>query len=423
MRSRTCQRVRDVRSEQGSILIMTSVSMVVLIGLMGLAIDVGSLYHQRRVLQTAADAGALGGGAEIYRGKTGLITGSVRSATAQNGYTHDQNGVTVTVHHPPISGFHIGDPEAVEVVVAQPSPTYFMRVFGWSTVGVGARAVAWAGANDKYCIYVLEETDPDGFSYNSSARLNANCGLRVNSSDSWGTHLTSNSNVSVDTASMTGGYVEESSSDLNAETGLQTGVWPRSPDPLGYLVPPPVGSCNFVDLALDQPSITLSPGVYCGKLEIKNDTVVTLNPGVYVIKGGEFSTGSNVRVQGNGVTFFLTDGPGYPMQPLSFQSSSVLDVSAPTTGPYAGILFYQDPDAGDESIIHRWESSSAHRLEGALYFPTQTVRFESSVQISAAYTILVARRIVGDSNSVLNINADYSGLPGGSPLKRLTLVE
>ena len=128
-------------------------------------------------------------------------------------------------------------------------------------------------------------------------------------------------------------------------------------------------------------------------------------------------------VTGTGVTFFLTDGGGYAFEPLSFQSSSVLDLTAPTGGPYAGILFYQDPNAGTPNDMHRWESSSAHVLEGVLYFPTQIVSFESSTQISAAYTILVARQIIGDSNSVLDINTDYSSLAAGSPLKRLALVE
>ena len=424
MMSNPCKRLaRTVRSERGSVLIIAAGAIVTVMGFMGLGLDVGSLYHHRRVMHTAADAGALGGGSEIYRGQTGLVTSSSRAATAENGYTHGTDSVNVTVNHPPLSGFYVGDMDAVEVIVSQPSPTYFMRLFGWTTVPVTARAVAWAGANDKNCIYALEETDTDGFWYNSSAQLDADCGLKVNSSHTWGTHLTSNADVSVASASLTGGYVEESSSNLQADSGIRTNVWPRSPDPLAYLDPPPAGGCNFVDLELDAPAVTLSPGVYCGKLTVKNATVVTLNPGVYVIKGGAFSTQSSSRVNGTGVTFFLTDSPSYPFKPLSFQSSSVLNLKAPTTGPYAGILFYQDPDAGLETDEHRWESNSVHVLEGALYFPTQVVRFESSVQISAAYTILVARRIIGDSNSVLNINSDYSGLPGGSPLKRLALVE
>ena len=177
---------RTVGGETGSALILTAVMMVTLTGFMGLALDVGSLYHHRRVMQTAADAGALGGGTEIHRGKTALITTSALSATAENGYADGTNGVTVTVNRPPITGPYAGDAAAVEVLIAQPSPTYFMRTFGWTTVQVPARAVAWAGANDKNCIYVLEETAQDAFSYNSSAQLTADCGLRVNSADNWG---------------------------------------------------------------------------------------------------------------------------------------------------------------------------------------------------------------------------------------------
>ena len=52
---------RKVGGEQGSALLLTAGMMVVLMGFMGLALDVGSLYLHRRVMQTAADAGALGG--------------------------------------------------------------------------------------------------------------------------------------------------------------------------------------------------------------------------------------------------------------------------------------------------------------------------------------------------------------------------
>ncbi len=190
--------------EKGVALVLTAVMMVALTGFMGLALDVGSLYHHRRIMQTAADAGALGGGAEVHRGQAVFTTTSALSATAENGYADGANGVTVTVNWPPLTGPYAADPAAVEVLIAQPSPTYFMRLFGWTTVQVPARAVAWAGANDKNCIYVLEETDQDAFSYNSSAQLTADCGLRVNSSDAWGTHLQSSASVTVETATLSG---------------------------------------------------------------------------------------------------------------------------------------------------------------------------------------------------------------------------
>ena len=277
---------RQGGGETGSALVLTAFMMVALTGFMGLALDVGSLYHHRRVMQTAADAGALGGGAEVHRGQTAFITTSALAATAENGYADGTNGVTVTVNRPPLTGPYAADPAAVEVLIAQPSPTYFMRLFGWTTVQVPARAVAWAGAADKNCIYVLEETDPGALFFTSSAQLTAGCGLRVNSSDAGGTHLSSSTSVTVDSASLTGDYVEESSSALNAVAGMQTNAWPRSPDPLAYLTPPPTGGCDFVDLELDLPSVILWPGVYCGKLTVRNNTLVTLMPGTYVFDDG-----------------------------------------------------------------------------------------------------------------------------------------
>lgn len=351
--------VRRVGNEKGSALVLTAGMMVVLTGFMGLALDVGNLYHHRRVLQTAADAGALGGGTEIYRGQTALVTPSALSATAENGYAHGSNGVSVTVNRPPLTGPYAADPDAVEVLIAQPSPTHFMRIFGWTTVPVPARAVAWAGADDKNCVYVLENTDQDAFSYNSSAQLTADCGLRVNSSDTWGTHLTSSASVTVETATLTGGYVEESSSALNAVNGIQFNAWPRSPDPLAHLAPPPSWGCDFVDLDLDLPAVVLTPGVYCGKLTVKNNTMVTLTPGIYVIKGGPFTTESNARVSGTGVTFFLTDGGGYSFAGLSELPKQL---GPRPHGPHGGSLYRNSLLSGSERRDSQRHASVGEQL-------------------------------------------------------------
>ena len=224
----------DLRSETGSIIILTAFMLIVLMGFVGLALDVGSHYNHKRVLQTAADAGAFQGGHELHRGKTSLITSSALTGTAENGYTHGTDGVVVEVYNPPVSGFYVGDAAAVEVVVSQPSPVTFMRMFGFTPPTIPARAVTWAGANSKSCIHVLDETDQDAFSYNSSAILNApDCGLIVNSiNEPYSGHLTSNSDVWVANATFSGGYATESSSYLGTSSGYPpyTGS-PPAPDP------------------------------------------------------------------------------------------------------------------------------------------------------------------------------------------------
>ena len=56
----------DIRDERGSILILSAVMMLVLMGFLGLALDSGSFYSHKRALQTSADAGAYQGGYELH---------------------------------------------------------------------------------------------------------------------------------------------------------------------------------------------------------------------------------------------------------------------------------------------------------------------------------------------------------------------
>ena len=184
MPSVTTQRHTDVRDEKGAVLIMAAGMMVVLMGFVGLALDVGGFYAHKRPLQTAADAGAYQGGYELNRGNTTLVTSAAQTGTAENGYQQGYDGVTVEVYNPPVTGYYVGDNAAVEVVVRQPSTITFMSMLGWAAPNIPARAVAWAGADSRNCIHVLEDVEEDAFDYQSSAVLWApQCGLMVDSCD------------------------------------------------------------------------------------------------------------------------------------------------------------------------------------------------------------------------------------------------
>ena len=50
------------RLEAGQVLMTVALTLPVLVGFLGLAVDVGSLYFHKRNMQTASDAAALGGG-------------------------------------------------------------------------------------------------------------------------------------------------------------------------------------------------------------------------------------------------------------------------------------------------------------------------------------------------------------------------
>lgn len=75
------------------------------------------------------------------------------------------------------------------------------------------------------------------------------------------------------------------------------------------------------------------PGVYCGRIDIKDNANVLFKEGTYVIKDGELK--SSLRISaGKGVTFvFVGEGSRF-----AFDNTTRISFSAPETGPYAGIL-------------------------------------------------------------------------------------
>jgi Putative Flp pilus-assembly TadE/G-like len=411
---------RKKGSETGTVLPLAAMGMTAMIGFMGLALDAGALYNHRRVMQTAADAGALAGASEIYRAKIGMVTSSSQTATAENGFTHGTGGVTVTVNHPPTSGFYVGDARYAEVLISQPSPTYFMQLFGFDSVSVPARAVAGVGANGKNCVYVLDPSMPAAYQGESSAILDASCGVIVNSNNSRAITVSSSSVLQATSVSTTGNYQLNSSGRITPTPNVAV---PPEPDPLAYLQPPSTAGCTMTGFHVTSGTTTLSPGVYCRGFSIVNNARVILRPGVYVIKGGGINLQSNAILEGTGVTIFITEGAGFPYGTLSFQSSTQVRLTAPTEGPYAGILFYQDPTAGTPNHSHHWESSTNSYFEGTLYFPTQQLRLHSSTTLDARYTLIVARTISMESSANFKVRSDYSGLSGGSPIKRISLVE
>ena len=53
------RRISLLNDDSGQTLIYVAISMIVLLGFVALAVDVGYLYAERRHMQNAADAGAL----------------------------------------------------------------------------------------------------------------------------------------------------------------------------------------------------------------------------------------------------------------------------------------------------------------------------------------------------------------------------
>jgi hypothetical protein len=412
--------------KRGAIVALVAVSMVMLMGILVMAIDVGNLQREKRMAQTAADAAALAGAIEIFRLRPDSIEPSALSEAKRNGFEHLVNGNVVTVTYPAAEGNFTGN-KYVDVDVRRTVPTIFAGFFGRGSVLVHTRATAGVTLAE-YCFIVLDPSSADALKLENSAHLTGSgCGAEVNSTSSTGANASGNQvQVSAPFIAVSGpsvGGVDKFSPEPEYNV-------PPTPDPLSQLVMPTVpNTCDHGTLTARTTysgTITLNPGTYCGGIDVNG--TLTLNPGLYILRGGGLSVigaASTLRSVGTGVTFLNTAPPAgatYGWGPIYIQAASVtLDLYANTDPASAlpGVLFYTDPAA--PYMVNLFKAGSVSRMDGTMYFPTGLVKFESG----AAFTIngaLVAYQVELSQS----VNVTFTGYGGGSSfqaLRRATVVE
>jgi hypothetical protein len=395
-------------------MVFAAVTVVVLLGVTGLVLDAGNLSDYRHRIQTAADAAAIAGAREVRRNKTisaADLQTFVNRAAAENGFTNGSNGISITVHHAPTPGSFAGNSRYVEVIISRAVPTYFMGMFGRTEVDVGIRSVAGAGASGG-CLVALSGTEGKAFQTSGSG-INVDfqgCSVAVNSTATDAFFISSSGTVSANGIDVVGGA---SYRGANVTPTPSTNATPMS-DPLSDLAEPTPGVCTpaKTDYRLNSGTAVLSPGTYCGEIIIQNATV-SFSPGLYILKDGALNIKGSSVITGTGVTFFTV---GTTSKATSLSSSSSVTLSAPTTGPYAGILF---ADRLNDPGLANTFSAGTMVLNGVVYYPHQHVEWKGGG--AADYTILITDTIKFTGNSV--IKSDYSALPGGSPVGLVSRAE
>jgi Flp pilus assembly protein TadG len=403
-------------TQQGQILVLVAFGLVVLIGVMGLAVDMGYLRYVRRQIQSAADAAALSAGLELSSCGTGCTTSiktAAEAASSENGFTNGQKGVVVTANNPPTSAGdpHASDDNYVEVIISQPEPVHFASIFGVTSSTVSARAEAKRTGSIN-CVYGLNT-----FNLVAGAVDAPNCGMVIEQ------------NLTCAAGSITAtriGVAGSSGGLLCATTPAPIPIGlPRPPDPLAYLPAPATAPCGA---GLTGPNTytgsngqvpatagaTFNPGVYCGGIKITTGSA-TFNPGTYVLTStGATDGGLTITfpgtATGNGVTFYNHG----PMGAINFVAGGV-NLTAPTSGTYEGVLFFQDTNNTQQANFDI-SIGTTNTLAGAYYFPNANLSFLADLGQSAPYTILDALNI-NFTVATFTIGSDYSSLPDGSPIK------
>jgi Flp pilus assembly protein TadG len=407
-------RAKILRDESGQVMVFTVLCMTCLLGLVAFATDVGLLLRAKRVSQIAADSAAIAGAAELNFGD---VTTAARADAAQNGVTNGVGGATVAVNNPPSSGPHSGGVNTgyVEVIVSQSQPTFFMKLFHFSSMAVNARAVATTVPGSG-CLYTLGTTGTDIGMTGSGSLTMPNCGILDDSSSGSALNLVGSGTITAKSIGIVGNYNEVGSGSISPTptTGMSSFA-----DPLASTATPSftAGSCLANPNIVGSSPVTLGPSVAGGTvcyngLSIVGSGTITFNPGLYIINGSFSSTGSATLNGTGGVTFYLPSNG----DSLSITGSGSVNLTAPTSGPYSGLLFYQN--AADTSAAS-FTGSSSSTLNGIFYLPSAQLTMTGSGGGTFNADVVVQSLQITGSLPLSN----YVPLSGSSPLSNPRLVE
>ena len=392
------------KDESGGVLIYTALSSAVMLGFVGLAVDVASWYSAKRDMQSAADAAAMAGVLELARGATTTeIQTRAKDAAQLNGYVSGE----VTINNPPLAGDYIGNAAFVEAVVAQDQPGFFSAMAYPGDMTVTARAVATlAGA--PACVIALDPAADAALSIVGSTDVDLDCGAQANSTSSTAVDQTGNN------AAMTATSIQSSGGhDCSNCTPTPTENAPPTGDPFAYLSAPMLGACDELSTVTYNSSFngTIPAGRYCGGIVITGADI-NFASGLYMLGGKGLRVTGNATLTNNagGVTFYFEPTvTGQAGNAAFIAGAASVTLSAPTTGTWNGVLFYFDPNMNANLDVDL-SGGSDMALTGVIYAPNQAITYTGNSALNNTWTSIIGNTIKFTGNSYVA----SSGFVGGN---------
>jgi Flp pilus assembly protein TadG len=407
--------MKNLRDESGQTVVFVAFFMAVLgLGFVAFALDVGELYREKRMAQSAAQAAAVAAAEEVGYGNTSNKQAVANAMATLNGFNTGlaTNPATVALSTP-LSGTFTGS--YWQATVRMPIHTTFLGAIfhGMITVPVSATAIAGGGISTQTCVCTTGT-----FSITNGSTLNApGCGVFNNSSSSSSIQMSGGSTLNASSlgGASTGWYpgnITGNGDTINVPTadivqGVSTSCTPTLP------AAPSHSSCA-ADPGVNYGTYTFGPATAGSTICYKalsvgaNGSTCTLKPGIYVITTGalHFESGATCLVGsgmcsnngGNGVFFYLTG------------------TASLVVGAYDGVVVFQDPN--DSSAMTLSGGSSSY-MNGAIIAPNAalTISNGSSTAVMEGGISVSSLTITGGAvvKAILDTNegslAVYSAKP------------
>ncbi len=234
-------------------------------------------------------------------------------------------------------------------------------------------------------IYLLNTAAGGSLNLSGSSTITISGLVQVDSSSLSAIQETGATKTTASAIHVVGGYSVSGSSGFS--TTPVKGVASVS-DPLASLpIPAATGLTSFGAINIGGvTSQTINPGIYSA-INVSASATLKMNPGIYVITGGGFSVTGAASVSGSGVMIYnagsnYNGGSGSTFGGFTLGGSGAVNLSPPTSGPYAGIVLFQSRD--NTRALSLSGATVAALNGGVLYAPAALLNVSGSAHVGSS---------------------------------------
>jgi Flp pilus assembly protein TadG len=400
------------KDERGAVSIMMGFLMVPLVGFLALGFEVSNWYSITRGMQNAADAATLA--AAINNGSNYDVEAMAVAATY--GFVNGVNNITIGVSNTatcPVTG----DQNCYSVSISGSTPLLLSQVVGFQGNGnvngslqkqLSAVAIAKPSSPADICVLALagSGTNP-AIQTNGAptANLNGCNSLSYTGAQCNGHNLGIGTSFTVGSNNGCGAKQMSNQSQLNPPDpylqqisgNIAAFPSPSAACPGGFGTPETTKGNKSSGGTVLAPSGTLNLAAgnnfLCGD-QVLNNTVTVNTPlgqsAVLIIENGQLDLHANTfqTSPGSALTIVFTGGDNTRIHAPTDSTNGpggLLDITPPTTGPWAGIAIVQDPSLQDTNgnlDIASAGNSPTWNITGLIYMPHATINLKGAIDKS-----------------------------------------
>jgi len=366
-------------SRRGNFAIATAVAMVPLMLGLAASIDLTGTSDDAAQLQNSLDAAGLAIGTKFQP----TMSASDVQQLGQTFFAVNMSTADAQELSGSVAAFQAaasGDPGAYFISTSSSiaRPAFVSGMPAWkATRSASVKVKPGAQA----CVLALDQHADSAVSLQGSTNVAmSGCVIAANSDAADAVSRGGSAVVSAGCVSTVGGTQGLTPPNATLSCGAPRENQYASFDPLADVVPPAYTLCLPVP---NGKTVTLSPGTYCDKTLSGK---ITLNPGTYILRNVTIKPGGNGSLSGQGVTIFLMEN-----SQLYINANEQVNLSPPTSGPYAGITIYQ---AHGNTQALTLNGGSGSVVSGFIYAPDAAITFAGNSDMNAQGSCL---RLVADT--------------------------